>query len=407
MSATDPANIRVLVVDDSLIVRRIITQSLAGLDDITVIGQAADGAAALEQIEALSPDLVTLDIEMPVMDGIEAMRHIKARWPRLPVIMFSTLTERGAAMTLEALMAGARDYVTKPTNSAGLAESMTQVQSELGSRIRALAPRASTVQPAPAPRTPAARPTTRGTTGSVRPPARPASPASPAASIGSSGPGSADPSPLVRQASSARIDALVVGSSTGGPDALMTVLSALPGDLPVPVLVVQHMPALFTRTFAERLDRSCALQVVEATDEQPVRAGTVYIAPGDFHMETTGGALPHIRLTQSAPENFCRPAVDVLFRSAACYGQHALGLVLTGMGSDGARGAAALVDAGAEVYVQDEATSVVWGMPRAVAEAGLASRELALPAIAPALLARISHGRAARAHLASPSTGDR
>lgn len=374
-----------LVVDDSLIVRRIVAQSLDALDGITVVGQAADGQAALNQIEALAPDLVTLDIEMPVMDGIEAMRHIKARWPRLPVIMFSTLTERGAAMTLEALMAGARDYVTKPTNSAGLAESMAQVQSELGSRIRALAPRTPTVQPAIASRATTALPSI---TAASAPPtaARSASPAiSTATGVGGSVP--------VRRGGSGRIDMLVVGSSTGGPDALMTVLTALPSDLPVPVLVVQHMPPLFTRTFAERLDRACALQVVEAADGQAVTAGTVYIAPGDFHMEVTAGASARIRLTQGEPENFCRPAVDVLFRSAAPYGSRALALVLTGMGSDGARGSSALVAAGGEVYAQDEDTSVVWGMPRAVTEAGHASRVLPLQAIAPALLARIGQGR--------------
>lgn len=373
--------IRVLVVDDSLIVRRIITQSLAALDDITVVGQAADGAAALQQIEALSPDLVTLDIEMPGMDGIQAMRHIKDRWPRLPVIMFSTLTERGAAMTLEALMAGARDYVTKPTNSAGLSESMAQVQAELGSRIRALTSRRSTVQPHPA--------TTPFAAKAVTAPNRsqPSSPgAPPAATVVAPG----------RPGGGGRIDVLVIGSSTGGPDALTTVLSALPADLPVPVLIVQHMPPLFTRTFAERLDRACALRVVEATDGQPITAGTAYIAPGDFHMEISAGASPRIRLSQGEPENFCRPAVDVLFRSAAPYGSRALALVLTGMGSDGAHGCSALVAAGAEVYVQDEATSVVWGMPRAVTEAGHASRILPLPTIGPALVARIGHGRTAR-----------
>lgn len=386
-----------LVVDDSLIVRRIITQSLAGLDDITVVGQASDGAAALTQIEALAPDLVTLDIEMPGMDGIEAMRHIKARWPRLPVIMFSTLTERGAAMTLEALMAGARDYVTKPTNSTGLAESMTQVQAELGSRIRALAPKPSTVRaPAATTGTPASTPasTRAGDPRRTPSPAASARPSAVPPAVPSAAPSAAGE--RAGRSSAARIDVVVIGSSTGGPDALMTVLSTLPAHLPVPVLVVQHMPPLFTRTFAERLDRACALQVVEATDGQPIRPGTVYIAPGDFHMETTSGATPHIRLTQGEPENFCRPAVDVLFRSATFHGPHTLGLVLTGMGSDGAKGSAALVAAGGEVYAQDEATSVVWGMPRAVSEAGYASRVLPLPSIAAAVLTRINHGRTPR-----------
>jgi two-component system chemotaxis response regulator CheB len=362
-------SIRVLVVDDSLVVRRIIVQALDGFDDITVVGQAADGQAALEQIEALSPDLVTLDIEMPVMDGIEAMRHIKARWPRLPVVMFSTLTERGAAMTLEALMAGARDYVTKPTNSTGLADSLQQVRTELGTRVRALVPPRRAASPA-APATPA----------------RPLP--SPAVSTRSAVP-SAVPSAVRTQPS--RLSAVVIGASTGGPDALSRVLGALPADLPVPVLVVQHMPAVFTQTFAERLDRTCALHVVEARDGDRIEPGTVYLAPGDFHMEVTTGLHPSVHLQQGEPENFCRPAVDVLFRSAAAaYGRAVLGVVLTGMGSDGARGSQSLVDAGAEVYVQDEATSVVWGMPRAVADAGLASQTLPCDRVAPAILARLN-----------------
>jgi two-component system chemotaxis response regulator CheB len=193
-----------------------------------------------------------------------------------------------------------------------------------------------------------------------------------------------------------RVDVLVVGCSTGGPDALTQVLRAMPRNLPVPVLVVQHMPAVFTKMFAERLDRTCALDVVEATGDQPVRAGTVYIAPGDFHLEVVRtGTSVLTKLHTGPPENFCRPAVDVLFRSAArVYGGNVLATVLTVMGQDGRRGAEVLRTAGAEIVAQDEATSVVWGMPGAVTHAGLADSVLALPLIANHLVSRIA-GRTA------------
>jgi two-component system chemotaxis response regulator CheB len=352
--------IRVLVVDDSAMVRRVIQQALSGLDGITVVGTASNGQEALTQVQVLAPDLVTLDIEMPVMDGIETMRALRRTHPRLPVIMFSTLTERGARATFDALAAGARDYVTKPTNSSGLAESIATIRHELGTRIRALCTPIVPALTAPA----AVRSFPASGTATVAPTSRP----------------------------SGAVHVLVVGASTGGPDALATVLSALPATLPVPVLVVQHMPPVVTTMLAERLNRTAALNVREAADGEPVRPGTVYIAPGNHHLQVRKhGTSITVALDQGPQENYCRPAVDVLFRSvAAAYGPHTLALVLTGMGSDGAAGAGALVDAGGSVYAQDQGTSVVWGMPGAVVAAGRASKVLPLPSVADAVMARIA-----------------
>ncbi|GAB7191761.1 chemotaxis response regulator protein-glutamate methylesterase [Kineococcus sp. NUM-3379] len=357
-----PQRIRVLVVDDSVVVRRLITDVLAGDPDLEVVGTAGNGQIALEKLAQLKPDVITLDIEMPVMDGLQTVREIRRVDRRVPVIMFSTLTERGASATLEALSTGANDYVTKPANVGSVAESMESVRSQLVPKIKALVPRFAEARPAfrplPAPAAPAGAP--------AAPRARPA---------GGTG----------------RPRALIIGSSTGGPEALTAVIPRLPANLPVPVLITQHMPPVFTKLYAQRLDKVSALTVVEAVDGQPVVPGTVYIAPGDFHMEVVrSGAGAVVRLQQGPPENFCRPAVDVMFRSAlALYGGDLLAVVLTGMGSDGRIGCKGVTAAGGQVVVQDEATSVVWGMPGAVAREGVADEILPLPAIADAIVRRL------------------
>ncbi|WP_449064782.1 protein-glutamate methylesterase/protein-glutamine glutaminase [Planomonospora algeriensis] len=360
--------VSVLVVDDSVVVRRLIVDALSADPGIQVVGTAPNGKVALSKIEMLKPDIVTLDIEMPVMDGLTTIKEIRKVHPRLPVIMFSTLTSVGASATLEALASGASDYVTKPANVGSVSESIKSVREQIIPRIHALC---RTGMP---PR------------GAVRPAPRLAPP--PPRAAGRAGPGAGTGTP----------DIVAVGCSTGGPDALAKVVNTLPATFPVPVVVVQHMPQVFTKMFAERLDRSSPLKVVEAQAAMTLQPGTVYIAPGDYHLEVVRrgtGVVTHLQ--QGPPENFCRPAVDVLFRSVAqAYGGSTLGLILTGMGQDGKRGSEALVSKGAEIVAQDEATSVVWGMPGAVAGAGLAHSILPLNEISQHLISRVAGGRMAR-----------
>jgi len=353
--------IRVLVVDDSVVVRRLVSDALSREPAIEVVGVAADGRIAQAKVAQLAPDVITMDVEMPQMDGIEAVRALRAAGHRQPVIMFSTLTERGAIATLDALAAGATDYVTKPSNVGSLRESLDQVVRELVPRILTLAPRSA-----------------RSTVGLVRRP-----------------PVSRDgvPTPLAPVPAPHGVELVVVGSSTGGPEALSRLLVALP-VLPVPVAVVQHMPPVFTRQLAARLDRLGSHTVTEAVDGVALRAGHVYVAPGDHHLEVrrTAGA-PVTRLTQAPPVNFCRPAVDVLFSSAVdAVGAGVVAVVLTGMGADGRVGAGHVVAAGGTVLVQDERTSVVWGMPGAVATAGWAHAVLPLDEIAARVAATVHEG---------------
>lgn len=348
--------VRVLIVDDSVVVRRLVTDVLSQDPDIEVIGTAVNGRAGLTKIEQLKPDLVTLDVEMPEMDGLTALKAIRTSWPRLPVIMFSTLTEPGAAVALEALTLGASDYVTKPANVGSVAESMASVRDQLIPRVHALAGRIG------APRRVVAAPR------AVAP---------------------------IRSAAQPRVAprVLAIGCSTGGPQALTTVLQALPGSFPIPIVVVQHMPPVFTAQFAARLDRTCQLTVLEARGGEPLRPGTVHIAPGDYHLRISAAASsaqPVTHLDQSPPVCFCRPAVDVLFDSVVDhYGAGTLAVVLTGMGHDGRAGAGRIRAAGGRVVVQDEQTSVVWGMPGAIAEAGFADEILPLDAIAGAIGTRV------------------
>ncbi|HEX8627775.1 MAG TPA: chemotaxis response regulator protein-glutamate methylesterase [Catenuloplanes sp.] len=377
--------VSVLVVDDSVVMRRLITEALAQDAGISVVGTAPNGRVALQKIDQLSPDVVTLDIEMPVLDGLATLRELRPRHPRLPVIMFSTLTAAGAGATLDALAAGASDYVTKPANAGSVKESMQSVREQLIPRIHALSGAGTSTPARPA----------AGRALRVPAPTRPPA-AAPRFSFPPAVPGLAGPAVPAGRPSVPRrttpVEVIAVGCSTGGPDALSRILQELPGTLPVPVVVVQHMPPMFTRMFAERLNRTSALTVVEATDNQPLRPGTVYLAPGDFHLSVTRrGAAVVTRLESGPPENFCRPAVDVLFRSVAHhYRGNVLAVILTGMGQDGRRGAEVLRAAGAEILAQDQATSVVWGMPGAVVNAGLADDVLPLSAISRHLSTRLA-----------------
>jgi two-component system chemotaxis response regulator CheB len=378
--------ISVLVVDDSVVVRRLIVDALTGVPGVEVVGTASNGRIAQQKIDQLRPDVVTMDIEMPEMNGIEAVRELRKRDKRLPVIMFSTLSSAGASATLDALAAGATDYVTKPANVGSVRESIAAVRDQLVPKIHVLGrkrPSGAPARPAPAgaaPHAPAPHPSAPHAT------PRPAT----AAPGRAAGPAPAAP------AGGGRVDVLAIGSSTGGPDALAQLFLALPTALTVPVVVTQHMPPVFTKMFADRLDRSTPLTVVEAGDGMPLRPGTAYIAPGEKHLVLRRrGTEVVTELSGAPPENSCRPAVDVMFRSVrTVYGGAALAVVLTGMGYDGRAGARELKAAGATVVAQDEATSVVWGMPGAVAQAGLADAVLPLDQIAAAALARIAGRKA-------------
>ena len=378
--------ISVLVVDDSVVVRRLIVDALGGAENIEVVGTASNGLLAQAKIDQLKPDVITMDIEMPQMDGITAVRELRKRHKQTPVIMFSTLSAAGASATLEALSAGATDYVTKPSNTGSVEQSIKAVRDELVPKIYALAGKRRPGAPPAAPTRPGAAPHQAGLppTGPGRPPTGPPS----------SAPARAAPR---RSAPGGRIDILAVGSSTGGPDALTKVLTGIPADFPVPIVITQHMPPVFTKMFAERLDRSTPLRVVEAGDGMELTAGWAYVAPGDRHLVLhRRGTATLTQLSGAPPENSCRPAVDVMFRSvAALYGGSAYATVLTGMGHDGRGGAKVLRDAGAEVLAQDEATSVVWGMPGAVVGAGLADEILPLDRIAAHLVSRVKAGRSA------------
>ncbi|MBK8005480.1 MAG: chemotaxis response regulator protein-glutamate methylesterase [Gemmatimonadetes bacterium] len=370
--------IRVLVVDDAVVVRRMVTDLLSADPDIEVVGTAANGRLALAKLPQLTPDLVTLDIEMPELDGLETLVGLRKAYPKLPVIMFSTLTERGAAATLEALARGATDYVTKPANVGSVTLAQARIREELIPRIKALC---AQVLPKPAAAVAAPRPAT-----------------------------SAPKLPLVppRVGLPLRIDVVAIGVSTGGPNALAEVLPRLPGDFPVPIVIVQHMPPVFTRFLADRLSAASQLTVKEAEDGARLTPGAVWVAPGNFHMILRKDADGvRVGLNQDPPENSCRPAVDPLFRSVAqCFGERALGVVLTGMGYDGLRGAGEIRRGGGVMIAQDEATSVVWGMPGALVQNGQADLVLPLARIAPELAERALVGRLPlRMPVASPALG--
>jgi two-component system chemotaxis response regulator CheB len=349
--------IKVLIVDDSVVIRRLLTAVLDAPDDIEVVGYSTNGKLALEKIAQLSPDIVSLDVMMPVMNGIECMTEIRKRFGDLPVIMFSSLTEEGASVTMEALDAGANDFITKPWKTDGFADSVGQVSEQLLERIRALAKR----RPGPAPPAPlpkAAAPVTK--------------------------PAPAAPRTKLSRGSQRAIEALVIGSSTGGPNALNEVFSQLPKDIQVPILIAQHMPPMFTKLLAERLAKRSGYVVREAVDGEQLAPGEVLVAPGDFHLRVRREGLAVVAvLDQEEPVHSCRPAVDPLFFSAnRVWGGALLAVVLTGMGRDGADGAVEIAKSGGRVYAQDEATSVVWGMPGATVQAGAADKVLPLKDVA-------------------------
>jgi two-component system, chemotaxis family, protein-glutamate methylesterase/glutaminase len=341
---------RILIADDSVVARQAVNDALADDPRFEVVGTARNGRVAVEKLAQLKPDLIILDVEMPEMDGLEALTEIRKIAPYLPVIMLSAFTTRGAAVTVEALARGASDYVPKPKTD-DLPSAVAALRDELAPRIVQLC-----------------------TLGEKRRRRRVTGPADPAAHA----------APTRAPTTGKRPELIAVGSSTGGPNALRELLVGLGTGFPLPIMIVQHMPPMFTRLLAERLSIESGLKVVEATSGDGLVPGTVYLAPGDHHMIVARGKEGlAVLLHQGAEVNSCRPSVDVLFRSVAeTCGDATLAVVLTGMGSDGLAGCARVHAARGRVLVQDESTSVVWGMPGLVAQAGLADRVVPLDEMA-------------------------
>ncbi|MBP2017640.1 two-component system chemotaxis response regulator CheB [Symbiobacterium terraclitae] len=354
--------IRVLVVDDSAFMRKVLTELLQSDPQITVVGTARDGQDGLEKVLRLEPDVVTLDIEMPRLDGFGTLREIMARRPT-PVVMVSSHTSEGAEATIRALALGAVDFVAKPSGSISL--NMHITRDELVAKVKGAAgatPRVRTVVPPP-PRLPGR---VQGPVPVVRP--RPVAG------------GDRPPRRLV-----------VIGCSTGGPGALHQIIPRLPGDLPAGVLVVQHMPPGFTRSLAERLNELSAIPVKEARAGDPVRAGEVLVAPGGYHM--TVDSEGRIQLDQGPPVHGVRPAVDVTLASVVPqWGNRLVGVILTGMGYDGAKGMVSLLRAGGWTIAEDASTCVVYGMPKVVVELGAAREVLPVHAIAEAITRAVGEG---------------
>ncbi len=357
--------IRVLVVDDSAVMRQLLAEILGAAPDIEVVGTAPDPYVAREKIKRLNPDVLTLDVEMPRMDGLTFLRNLMRLRP-MPVVMVSSLTAQGAEETLEALELGAVDFVTKPAvdvahGMRAYAETLVEkVRAAAGARVRRLA-----LARAPAPRHSADAVLAR-----ARPP----------------------------RALRTTHRIVAVGASTGGTEAVRELLAGLPPDAPG-IVIAQHIPAAFSGPFARRLDGACALVVREAEDGAPILPGHAYVAPGDRHLLVErSGARYHCRLSDGAPVNRHRPSVDVLFRSVAqAAGPNAVGVLLTGMGEDGARGLLEMREAGARTLAQDEATSVVWGMPGAAVRMGAAEEVLPLGRIAARALELAQAGQRATA----------
>ncbi|MBU7584238.1 MAG: chemotaxis response regulator protein-glutamate methylesterase [Nostoc sp. TH1S01] len=343
--------IRVLVVDDAVLVRSRVSKILSSDPQLEVVGVAANGRIALGKIPQVNPDVVLLDVEMPDMNGLETLAALRPIYPHLPVIMFSTSTYSGAAATLEALSLGASDYATKPSNLGSVEAANEHIRQELIPKIKLF--------------------------GAGIPIFSSASKVSAVV--------------LPIPSKTAPVEVVAIGVSTGGPNALATLLSDVPADFSVPILIVQHMPPMFTKLLAERLSSKCQIPVREAIDGVELAAGHVWLAPGDFHL-IVQREENKVRLAvhQAPPENSCRPSVDVLLRSVAqVYGASAIAVILTGMGQDGLHGCQCIREAGGQVLAQDEASSVVWGMPGFVVNAGLANRVVPLEQMADEIMQRI------------------
>ena len=376
-------SLRVLVADDAVLFRRSISDALAALPDVVVVGSAANGKLALQKVRELKPDLLTLDLEMPELDGLGVLDALRQSGDKTSVIVVSALTRRGGDLTLRALEKGAFDFITKPeTGSAE--ESREAIRRELAPRLRALANRLAV-------RNILNRPSAAlngASSSAVVPPPAEAKPS------GQHLAGIAER--MSRLVSPSKPELVLIGVSTGGPTALAKLLPQLPKDLGVPILIVQHMPPVFTQSLADSLAAKSAVKVREAANGEVVLPNTAYIAPGGRQMRLAIGVNGSrvLQITDDPPENNCRPAVDYLFRSAAnLFPGRSMAVILTGMGSDGTLGLRLLKRHGAFVIAQDEASCVVYGMPKAAVDAGVADAVLPLEAIAARIVSTIRGGR--------------
>ena len=362
-SPTPAESLRVLVVDDSPLYRKVIGDILGELPGVEVVGTAHNGKMALSRLQALRPDLLTLDVEMPEMDGLEVLRAIQSQGLDVGAIMCSTLTQRGSDTTIAALELGAFDFITKP-NGSSLDENRRSLRSALAPLAQAFASR---------------RRIKKILRGSIPLPSQGESKPGQAAYLPEAGPSRRRTPPTV----------VGIGVSTGGPAALAQMLPKLPGNLGVPFLIVQHMPPIFTQSLAQRLDDKCTVKVKEAADGMPLLPNVALIAPGGKQMKVTSGVVPaqkFVRITEDPPENSCRPSVDYLFRSLAeHYGDQAAAVIMTGMGSDGSAAIRLLKRRGATIIAQDEASCVVYGMPKEPIESGAADMIVPLDQIAAAI----------------------
>ena len=375
--AAAPAPIRVMVVDDAVVMRGLVSRWIGEEPGLEVVASVRNGRDAVDRIERADPDVVILDVEMPELDGISALPLLLEKKRDLMVIMASSLTRRSAEISLKSLSLGAADYIPKPQSNRDVTTSTT-FRSELIAKIRMLGARRKRVADS------AARGLAR-----AEPAIRPVADARGATEL------AAPPAIKLRPFSPVVPRVLLIGSSTGGPQALHAVVSGLGPILSrVPVLITQHMPTTFTTILAEHLGRATGRPTHEGSDGEAILPGTLYVAPGGRHMRVRRGEGPAIAIDDGAPINYCRPAVDPLFSSAAeIWGNAALALILTGMGHDGTKGAGAVAAAGGSVIAQDEATSVIWGMPGSAATAGLCSAVLPLGDIAPKIVRLFSGDR--------------
>ena len=365
--------IRVMVVDDALVIRGMLSRIIEEEAGLSVVASVGDGERALKSLERHDVDVVVLDIEMPRMDGLTALPKIIEQAPGIQVLMASTLTLRNANISMQAMELGAADYIAKPSSSGEL-RSADEFRREFVEKVKTLgriARRRRRLSGAPA---------ARGGLAAAPAP----KPAAKSANI------------TLRPMQNSKPDVIAIGSSTGGPQALFKVLSSLGAEVKQPILITQHMPPTFTTILAEHIQKASGRPCKEGKDGDAITPGTIYVAPGDYHMLVESkGVTKTLKLTQDPPENFCRPAADPMFRSISkAYGARVLVVILTGTGSDGKKGAEVVVQGGGQVVGQDEASSVVWGMPGAVANAGLCSAVLPLDEIG-GLVKRLATGGSA------------